>query len=114
MPTNFTLTSKTRLDAFSDRVSIGDAKKYVIDCTPWQEDNDTIISSTWANDGGNAAVGAPNLVNGVIDCIITFSQAGKTLIGILLTTTTVKKKLWLEVHCTDLQFGLYDDYGMNP
>ena len=113
MSVSFTLTSKTRVDSFKDTVSIGDAVTYEFDCTPWQEDNNTISSATWTVESGNASISGQSLVSGVASALITFSQAGKALISLLLTTATEKKKIWLEIRCKDLQAPLGDDYGIS-
>lgn len=110
MPTQFTLTTKTRVDTFRDVVSIGDAVTYQIDCTPWQEDNSAISSASWTVECGEAGISGQSLVSGVVSALITFSQSGKALISILLSTATQKKKIWLEVRAKDLN-GSADDYG---
>jgi len=102
MTVNFTLATKTKVDAFKDSASIGDVVKYEFDCTPWQDDNSVITSATWTNDGsGSAAISAQSLVAGVVSALVNFSQAGLTNIKITLTTATQTKTLWLQVRVVD-------------
>lgn len=112
MSTQFTLLSKTRIDRFIDNVSLDDAVTYEIDCTPWEDDNSEITSATWTVESGQAAISGQSLTDGVVSALLTFSQAGKALISILLNTTTEKKKVWLEVYAKDIQ-GDMDDYGIS-
>lgn len=111
MPTSFVLPSKTRIDTFRDNVSIGDAVTYEIDCRPWQGDNSTITSVTWTVEAGNAAISGQSLTSGVATALVTFTDSGKSLISILITTATQKKKVWLEVLAKNMQVYM-DDYGL--
>lgn len=112
MSTTFTLTSKTRVDTFKDTVSINDVVRYEFDLTPWQEDNDTVTSVTWTVHEGSVGVSGQALASGVASALLTFTQAGKCLIGILITTANEKKKIWLSVRAKDLQSDMFDDYGL--
>lgn len=107
----FTLLAQTRQDVFAANASIGDATKYQIDCTPWQEDNGTITSAEWTVESGTASIASENLTSGITSAIITYTQAGKALTSILLTTATTKKKIWLAVSVKDMKL-LADDYGI--
>lgn len=112
MSTSFTITTKTRVDVLRDNVSVGDVVDYDIDCTPWQADNATITSATWALESGNAAIASSTLVAGVASALVTFSEVGRVLISILLATATgQKKKIWLEVRARKPDVYV-DDYGM--
>lgn len=112
MTTNFTLATKTKVDSFRDSASIDDVVKYSIDCTPWQEDNDTITGATWTVDGNSSAsISNQQLSSGVITAFVTFAQAGVQRIRITLTTATRTKVLWLETSVKDLsRSSAGDDY----
>ena len=112
MSTDFTVTTKTRLDAFKDKVSIGDIATYEFDCTPWQDDNSTITGATWTVESGSASISGQAVSSGIVSAQVSFTQAERVLISILLTTATEKKKLWLEIICRDYQLPI-DDYGAN-
>ena len=113
MATNFTLTSKTRVDAFQDEVSIGDATNYQFDCKPWQEDNDTITSVTWNVEHGQASISGQTITSGVLSALVSFPQSGRLLISLLLSTASGQsKKIWLEIYVKD-KTGSADDYGLH-
>lgn len=102
MATTFSLTAKTRFDMYEDVASIGDAIRYQFDCTAWQEDNANITSATWTVEYGQAAISGQAVSSGVVSALVTFSQAGKSLISILLSTASgEKKKIWLLVLAKD-------------
>lgn len=111
MSTNFYVTSKGRPDLFRDNISKGDAVTYSIDFTPWQEANSNISSVTWTVESGNAAVSGQSLTSGVASALITFADSGRSLISILATTATQKKKTWLEVRAIDREVYAAD-YGL--
>lgn len=112
MTVEFTLATKTKVDAFKDSASIGDTIKYQFDCTPWQDDNDTITSVSWTNDGsGNASIASQTLVSGVASALVSFTQAGMTNLKITLTTATRTKVIWLQIKVIDRSRGyIGDDY----
>jgi hypothetical protein len=113
MSVEFTLTSKTRVDQFIDTASIGDATLYKIDCTPWEEDNETITDAVWTPAKGvTVGVTNPTVLDGVLSATLAFTQAGRTLIAILFTTASgLTKKIWLEVNVKDVHLSS-DDYGL--
>lgn len=112
MPTEFVLPSKTRIDTFKDNVSIGDAVTYELDCTPWEADNNEIVSATWTIEAGYATISDEAVSDGIVSALVSFEQASKVLISILLTTSQQKKKLWLEVLAKDMKY-YPDDYGFS-
>lgn len=112
MSTDFTLTSKTRVDSFKDNVSIGDAITYAFDLTPWQEDNAAVTGVTWTLDRGEATIGTPALAAGIATALIAFTTHGCVLIALLITTATAVKKVWLEILVRDEQNNLVNDYGL--
>lgn len=114
MTVSFTLATKTKVDSFRDTASIGDVVKYEIDCTPWQDDNDTITSAQWTNDAGSSpGITNPQLASGIVSAFVNFTQAGTQRIKITLTTATRTKVMWLEVKVKDpSRCGYGDDYGL--
>lgn len=111
MSVAFTLAARSRVDTFKDRVSVQDVVEYLIDCTAWQEDNDTITSATWTAESGASGIANAAITAGVISALVTFNQSGKQLISILLNTAAgIKKKIWLEVYVKDQPLEA-DDYG---
>jgi len=111
MSVNFNLTSKTKVDVFKDNASVQDVTNYQIDCTAWQEDNDTITSAAWSIESGSASIASEAVTAGVVSARITFNQSGKVLLSVLISTATVKKKIWIEILVRDRDC-LADDYGM--
>ena len=113
MSVDFVLATKTKVDAFKDSASINDIVKYVIDCTPWQDDNSPITAATWTNQGsGNLTISSQTLVGGVISALVNFQEAGENMIKIVLTTATQTKTIWLDVFVKDLTAGFSgDDYS---
>lgn len=112
MSTQYVVTSKLNPARFLDKVSKGDAVTYSFDFSPWQEDNHTIVGTpVWTVESGYASVSGQAIVAGVTTALVTFNQAGRSIISILASTTTEKKKIWLEVYAED-QFLALDDYGL--
>lgn len=97
-------------DVTEDRVSINDVKKYELDLAPWLVDKGTVSSIVWKVESGNG----PGIATPTEEStLITFSQSGKSLISILVTTSTgEQKKIWLKVRAMDRN-QYVDDYGMN-
>ena len=112
MTVEFTLATKTKVDAFKGSASIGGTIKYQFDCTPWQDDNDTITAATWTNDGSSGAtISSQTLTSGVASALVSFSQAGITSLKITLTTATRTKVIWLQIKVVDRSRGAPgDDY----
>lgn len=113
MSTNFTVTALNNPERFQDKVSKGDAVTYEFDFTPWEEDNHTITNVTWTLESGTAAISGQNLTDGVATALLTFNDTGKSIVSVLATTATEKKKVWLEVLAKD-QSLCVDDYGYEP
>ena len=110
MPTSFYVTSNNITEIRKDVTNKGDAVTYSFDFTPWQEDNSAITGVTWTLESGNAAISGEVLTSGVATALVTFSDAGRSLISILATTAAQKKKIFLEVRAKDYTANA-DDYG---
>ncbi len=111
MPVSFTLTSKTRVDCFKDQMSLGDVTDYEIDCTAWQDDNDTISGAAWSSVDGNVAISNQAVNSGVVSATISAAQAGTARVEVLLQTAGgLAKKIWLQLRIKS-QEALGDDYG---
>lgn len=116
MTVNFTLATKTKVDAFRDSASIGDKVLYSIDCTPWQEDNSAIVSVAWTNTSGNSAgISGQSFLNGIASAYLNFTAAGISIVKIVLTTATQTKTMWLKVRVVDRSRDAYvgSDYGFD-
>ena len=112
MSTKFYVTSEDNPDKLFSRVNKNDAVTYSFDFRPWQEDNHTITSVTWTLEAGNASLGTPSTTSGVSTCLVTFSNAGKSLISVKATTSTEVKKVFLAVLAKDELLAATDDYGL--
>lgn len=110
MATRFTLPQKPFVDRFTDNVSLGDLVNYEIDCSAWEAANDVIQSAVWTLEHGTATIVDTGETSGVLYARVTYSQSGKVLISILVTTATAKKKIWLEALVKDVTTQA-DDYG---
>lgn len=111
MATEFYVTAENNPLKHFDVVNKGDAVTYSFDFRPWQEDNSNISSVTWTVEAGNAAVSGASQSSGLATALVTFSDAGKSLISILATTSSQKKKVYLEVLAKDQLLASTDDYG---
>lgn len=111
MATEFYVTAENIPKRYYDITNKGDAVTYSFDFTPWQEDNHAITSVTWTVEAGNVAVSGQALTSGVATALLTFSDAGRSLVSILATTATEKKKVFLEVLARDQLQTFADDYG---
>lgn len=110
MSTDLVVTAKNNPQRFQANLSKGDAEAVEIDFRPWQEDNATITNVTWTLESGSAAISGQTLISGVASALLTFAEAGRSIVSILATTATAKKKVWLEVYARDQQL-IVDDYG---
>jgi hypothetical protein len=111
MSVNFILPARTRIDEFRDTMSVGDTTKYVIDCTPWQDDNATINSVTWTLISGTATITGNTNTGGVVSANVNATQAGNAIIAVLLHATGgLHKKFWLFLNIKDPTSN-GDDYG---
>lgn len=108
----FYISSGAKPDQYTDNVSIGDVVTYQFDLTPWQEANSTVTTVDWTNEAGQGSIADDALVSGVASANITFNQAGRNIITLLINTATQKKKIWLEVYVKDVDHYA-DDYGIN-
>lgn len=112
MSKNYVVAAKINPTRFSDKVSKGDAETYVVDFTPWQEDNSPVTTVTWTLESGSAGISNQSLVSGVASALISFNDAGTQVISVLANTGTQKKKVWFEIFAHDLDF-IANDYGVN-
>lgn len=110
MTTDFTLFSGS-VDTYQSVVALGDITRFEFDASAWQADNDTIISVIWHSESGSVGISDESLQDGIFSALLTFNQAGKNLISIVLNTATERKKIWLEIGVKDLKYGA-DDYGL--
>lgn len=102
----YVITSTGKPDYFEDRVSVGDVVNYELDFAPWLEGKGTIISDVWTVHAGSVGV-----VDTGTDALITFSNAGKSIVSCVVTTSTGEaKKIWLILNAIDRK-GL-DDYRL--
>ena len=74
---------------------------FEIDFTQWQDDNDTITGVAWLVGAGQASLGTPTFANGVTDVVISFPQAGRSLISATAVTATRTKTIWLNINSHD-------------
>lgn len=109
---NFTLLTKTKTDKFSDIVSIGDILEYQFDCSPWADDNETVTAATWTVENGTVGISSESVSSNHVSATLTFNQAGKALVSILIQTAGgLQKKMWLDIRIKDEQYPA-DDYGI--
>jgi hypothetical protein len=113
MTTKFTVLNKTIVDRFTDSVSINDVVSYRLDCSPWAYDNADVSSATWVVERGSASVSEEAVALNVVSANVTFSQAGKVLISVTLSTADgLVKKIWLEMLVRG-ETESADDYGIS-
>lgn len=112
MSTRYNITAKQPMDTFENVVSLNDVVEYEFDATGWEADNADITSATWTVESGSATVSGQAVTDGVVSALVTYNQAGRVLISVLLNTATVKKKLWLVANVKDREI-MTDDYGFN-
>ena len=112
MTTEIVVSAKNNVARHQVNVSLGDVEPCEIDFRPWQEDNATITSATWTVESGNVAISGEALVSGLASALLTFASAGRSMISVLATTASAKKKVYLEVYAKDQRLET-DDYGVN-
>lgn len=107
----FTIKAFDTNTEFKDNLSIGSARTYTIDLSPWAEENNNITSANWTVTNGAASVTNKTLSSNVVTALITFSNAETNLIKIELNTGTQKKIVWLTVRVYDPQSNYTSDYN---
>lgn len=113
MATEFTLTAENNPEVFRD-IAMKDGKKtYSFDFKPWAEDNHDITTVTWTVKAGQAAVSGQALTSNVASALVTFSQAGGSLIQIKGETASNEVYVaYLDVLAKDPNAAVVDDYGL--
>jgi hypothetical protein len=113
MATEFILTAENNPEIFRD-VTFKDAKKtYSFDFTPWAEDNHDVTTVTWTVQSGQAAVSGQALTSNVATALVTFSQAGRSLIQVKGATASNEVFIaHLDVVAKDPEAVFIDDYGI--
>ena len=107
---NFYVASRYDIQRYTDVASKGDTVKYQFDFTGWQDDNDVITGITWTVESGQASLGTETLTAGVATVLVSFSEAGRSVISAVATTASgITKKVWLALRCYDLNL-VFDDY----
>ncbi len=111
MTTRFTITSENNPQKFFD-VSFKDAAiTYRLDFNPWAEDNHDVITATWTVKAGSATISGETLVSNVATALITFSDAGRSLIQVKAATSAETYVAYLDVLAKDPQLPI-GDYGL--
>ena len=107
----FTIKAFDTNTEFKDNLSIGSARTYTIDLSPWAEENNNITSANWTVIKGTASVTNKTLSNNVVSALITFNNAETNLIKIELDTGTQKKIVWLTVRVYNPEDNYVRDYN---
>lgn len=110
MSTDFVVTARNNTDRYIDYVSKDDSVLYNFDFNPWQDSADEITSITWKSEYGETTITDQSFENGVASALLSFPQRGYSLVSILATTATEKKKVWLSLRARDFNITT-DDYG---
>jgi hypothetical protein len=106
----FTIKAFDTNTEFKDNLSIGSARNYKIDLSPWAEENGNITSATWTVKRGSASVSNKTLSSNVVNALITFNSAETNLIKIELDTGAAKKIVWLTVRVYNPEDNYVRDY----
>jgi len=112
MSTDFIVTAKNIVDRFSHRNFEQDAGKFSVDFRPWNEDNEDITSVVWTSEYGPVSISSPILSAGVASAILTFSNAGVSVVSLKASGPTMTKKIIIKTRTESLT-NLTDDYGLN-
>ena len=112
MATEFVITADNNQEIYKDVTMKDGAKTYSFDFSPWAEDNNTVTTVTWTVKSGQAAVSGQALASNVATALVTFSQAGKSLIQIKGASATETQIAYLDVIAKDPSAKYVDDYGL--
>ena len=66
----------------------GDIKSISVDCSSWADDNGTVTTATWSLESGQASIGTEALASNVASIILTTSEAGTSMIKLVITDGT--------------------------
>lgn len=112
MATDFTVAASGNPQLFRDVGFKDGAIRYAFDFSPWEEDNGAVTSVTWTVKSGSATVSADTLSSSVARALVTFGDAGGSLIQIkAVTAANGTYVAYLDVLAKDPNGGT-NDYGL--
>ena len=86
----------------------GQTETVKFNVAPWEGDNGTVTSVTWALVSGNATISNEALASSVASARVSGSSAGKSLVKLTLTTTGNVGIVYFEVYVRDPQVVVGD------
>jgi hypothetical protein len=111
MATEFVITAEQNPEKFTDVVAKSDAVKYSFDFRPWAQDNSAVESVSWSTESGQAAVSGAALTGGVATALLTFAEAGRSMVKVNATAEDGEIfTAWLDVLAREPN-DCADDYG---
>jgi len=91
---------------------INDAEKFIIDYSPWVDDNGTVTFVTASVKSGQAAISGESLTSNVKEMAVTVSEQGKALIKLTATDGTYTNVIFIKLLVKDPEIIFDDDYGL--
>lgn len=112
MATEFIITAENNPQIFYDIAFKDGVKTYSFDFKPWAEENHDVTTVTWTVKSGQATVSGEALTSNVATALVTFSQAGRSLIQIKAATASNETFIaHLDILAKDPQ-AIVNDYGL--
>lgn len=115
MATEFVITAENNPQVFKDVGFKDGAITYSFDFSPWAEENHNVTSVTWTVKSGTAAVSGQALTSNVATALVTFSDAGRSLIQVKAATSAETYVAYLDLLSKDPSIPVgSSDYGLVP
>jgi hypothetical protein len=112
MAVNYTLATRTNVNTFKDTAAKLDKARYSVDAAPWAEDAGAVVSAASSVENGSAAITNETLVGSVWSADIEFPESGVAVVGVVFSSATSKKKVFVQVQVNDGN-NSGDDYGQS-
>ena len=110
---DFYVMDKTRQQVRQWLQFKGDIKSLSVDCNSWADDNGAVTTATWSvENSGQASISGQTLVDNVASALITTTEAGWSMLKLVVTDGTHTEAIYIKCRAKDPQTYTSDDYGM--
>ena len=90
----------------------GGAELVKFDFSQYAEENGALTTATWSVEYGDAIIASESLTSNVAQAQVTATNAGNSLIKLVVSDGTNINVQWLNIHVKDITSSFVDDYGL--
>ena len=94
---SFAVTALNSSRVFRAQNLKGDKEQFILDFSPWAEDNETITSVSWSIKAGSATISGENLIDDIASAYIALDDTDGALIEVTATTANLVKTAYIDV-----------------